>query len=58
MLLDTHKISLIYDFWQFNNEENYLHDVSELSRKLTDCDTIDGELSDFCFISNTSYFSS
>ncbi|CAF3525562.1 unnamed protein product [Rotaria sp. Silwood1] len=43
MLLDTHKISLIYDFWKLNNEENYLHDVTELSRKLTESDTIDAE---------------
>jgi len=45
MLLDIHKISLIYDFWKLNNEENYLHDATELSRKLTESDTIDGE---FC----------
>ncbi|CAF2544138.1 unnamed protein product [Rotaria sp. Silwood2] len=43
MLLDTHKISLIYDFWKLNNEENYLHDVTELLRKLTESDTIDAE---------------
>ena len=43
MLLDTHKISLIYDFWKLNNEETYLHDASELSRKLTESDTIDGK---------------
>ncbi|CAF5109089.1 unnamed protein product, partial [Rotaria magnacalcarata] len=41
MLLDAHKISLIYDFWKLNNEENYLHDVGELSRKLIESDTID-----------------
>jgi hypothetical protein len=52
MLLDTHKISLIYDFWKLNNEETYLHDASELSRKLTESDTIDGKLNKifFCFI--------
>ena len=44
MLLDTHKISLIYDFWKFNNEDHYLHDVSEFSRKLIESDTIDGKL--------------
>ncbi|CAF2116849.1 unnamed protein product [Rotaria magnacalcarata] len=43
MLLDAHKISLIYDFWKLNNEENYLHDVGELSRKLIESDTIDAE---------------
>lgn len=43
MLLDVHKISLIYDFWKFNNEETYLHDATELSRKLTESDTIDGK---------------
>ncbi|CAF1124964.1 unnamed protein product [Rotaria sordida] len=43
MLLDTHKISLIYDFWKLNNEETYIHDVTELSRKLTESDTIDAQ---------------
>ena len=45
MLLDTHKISLIYDFWKFNNEDHYLHDINEFSRKLVESDTSDGELS-------------
>jgi hypothetical protein len=52
MLLDTHKISLIYDFWKLNNEETYLHDATELARKLTESDTIDGKLNKiffFCF---------
>ncbi|UJR37800.1 hypothetical protein I4U23_030491 [Adineta vaga] len=43
MLLDTHKISLIYDFWKLNSEDNYLQDVTELSRKLTDSDIIDAK---------------
>ncbi len=43
MLLDIHKISLIYDFWKLNNEETSLHDATELSRKLTESDTIDGK---------------
>lgn len=43
MLLDVHKISLIYDFWKSNNGETYVQDASELSRKLTDSDAIDGK---------------
>ncbi|CAF3628772.1 unnamed protein product [Adineta steineri] len=41
MLLDAQKISLIYDFWKLNNEEKYLRDVTELSRKLTESDSND-----------------
>lgn len=52
MLLDAHKISLIYDFWKLNNEENYLHDVSELARKLTESDIIDGKLDYFLLINS------
>jgi hypothetical protein len=52
MLLDTHKISLIYDFWKLNNEETYLHDASELSRKLTESDTIDGKSNFFVSLLN------
>ncbi len=56
MLLDVHKISLIYDFWKLNNEETYLHDVSEFSRKLTESDTIDGKFYNLFFSSIISKF--
>jgi hypothetical protein len=49
MLLDIHKISLIYDFWKLNNEETYSHDATELSRKLTESDTIDGKSNNIFF---------
>ena len=47
MLLDTNKISLIYDFWKLNTEDNYLQDATELSRKLTESNLIDGKCDDF-----------
>jgi len=49
MLPDIHKISLIYDFWKLNNEETSLRDATELSRKLTESDTIDGKSNNIFF---------
>ncbi|CAF0899713.1 unnamed protein product [Adineta ricciae] len=43
MLLNTNKISLIYDFWKLSTEDNYLQDATELSRKLTESDIIDAK---------------
>ena len=54
MLLDTNKISLIYDFWKLNTEDNYLQDATELSRKLTESNLIDGKCDDFT--GHVSYF--
>ena len=38
------KISLIYDFWLLNNEDDYLKGVTEFSKKLVESDTSDGKL--------------
>ncbi|CAF0858262.1 unnamed protein product [Didymodactylos carnosus] len=43
MLLDTNKLSLIYNLWKLNDQDDYIQEVCEFSRKLTDSDVLDAQ---------------